>query len=133
MIRRRIGIDTSVLVRLVTEDPPATFRHCVNKLRLLIEEQGCEVFASNQIVGEAYATLRHHYGASDHQARTGLQRAFESGLVAPLNGQAVVEALSATGGAGVFDRLIAGDYSRAGLDVLTLDRKMALLPGARTL
>ncbi len=133
MIRRRIGIDTSVLVRLVTEDPPGSFRDCVNKLRLLIEEQGCEVFASNQVVGEAYTTLRHHYGASDDNARTGLQRAFESGLVAPLNGQAVGEALSATGGAGVFDRLTVSDYSRAGLEVLTLDRKMASLPGARAL
>ena len=133
MIRRRIGIDTSILVRLVTEDPPESFKQCVTKLRVLIEEQGCEVFASNQVVGEAYATLRHHYGASDHESRTGLQRAFESGLVVPLNGPAVVEALSATGGAGVFDRLIAGDYSRAGLEVLTLDGKMASLPGARAL
>ena len=133
MIRRRIGIDTSILVRLVTEDPPATFRHCVNKLRLLTEEQGYEVFASNQVIGETYATLRHHYGASDHHARTGLLRAFESGLVLPLNGQAVIEALSATGGPGVFDRLIADDYSRSGLEALTLDRKMGSLPGARTL
>ena len=133
MIRRRIGIDTSILVRLVTEDPPATFRNCVDKLLVLIEEQGCEVFASNQVVGETYATLRHHYGASDHHARIGLLRTFDSGLVVPLNGQAVIEALSATGGPGVFDRLIADDYSRSGLEALTLDRKMGSLPGARTL
>ena len=133
MIRWRIGIDTSILVRLVTKDPPETFRDCVDKLQFLIEEQGCEVFVSNQVVGETYATLRYHYGASDHHARTGLLWAFESGLVSPLNGQAVVDALSATGGAGLFDRLIANDYSRADLEVLTLDRKMASLPGARYL
>ena len=34
---------------------------------------------------------------------------------------------------GLFDRLIADDYARAGVEVLTLDRKMAALPGVRTL
>ena len=133
MIQRRIGIDTSILVRLVTEDPQESFTHCVNQLRFLIEEQGCEVFASNQVVGEAYATLRHHYGASAFHARKGLLRAFDSGLVAPLNRRSVINALEAQTGPGLFDRLIIDGYSRAGLEVLTLDRKMASLPGARTL
>ena len=42
-------------------------------------------------------------------------------------------ALEASGGPGLFDRLIADDYASAGLDVLTLDRKMAALPGATRL
>ena len=50
--------------------------------------------------------------------------------MAPLNGQAVIEALSASGSPGLFDRLIADDYSRAGLETLTLDRRMASLPNA---
>ena len=54
--------------------------------------------------------------------------AFRSGLVAPLNGQAVIEALAASGSPGLFDRLIADDYARAGLETLTLDRRMASLP-----
>lgn len=133
MIRRRIGIDTSVLVRLVAQDPEETFLQCVKSLRTLIEEQGCEVYASNQVIGETYAALQHHYGASKNDACTGLLRAFDSGLVVPLNGPAVTEALSALGGPGLFDRLIADDYSRAGLETLTLDRKMASLPDARLL
>lgn len=48
--------------------------------------------------------------------------------MAPLNGQAVIEALSASGSPGLFDRLIADDYSRAGLETLTLDRRMTSLP-----
>ncbi|MYH68948.1 MAG: hypothetical protein F4147_02120 [Gammaproteobacteria bacterium] len=56
-----------------------------------------------------------------------------SGLIAPLNGSAVLEALTATGGPGLFDRLISDDYTRAGLEVLTLDRKMAALPNAQYL
>ena len=34
---------------------------------------------------------------------------------------------------GLFDRLIADDYSRVGLETLTLDRRMATLPNARRL
>ena len=54
-------------------------------------------------------------------------------LVAPLNGQSVVLALKASGGPGVFDRLLADGYSHAGLETLTLDRQMVSLPSVRRL
>ena len=129
---RRYGIDTSVLVRLLTGAPPDMFSHCERELRTLARS-GTEVLASNQVIGEAYVTVQHHYGVSTADARAGLLYVLRSGLVAPLNGQAVVEALEASGGPGLFDRLIADDYARAGLEVLTLDRKMAALPEARRL
>ena len=56
-----------------------------------------------------------------------------SGLVAPLNGIAVIQALQSEGGPGVFDRLIADDYSRSGLQTLTRDRSMACLTGVQRL
>ena len=36
-------------------------------------------------------------------------------------------------GPGLFDRLISNDYSRSGLETLTLDRQMASLSGAQLL
>ena len=128
------GVDTSVLVRLVAREPQGDFEHCVRRLVALMEERGCEIFASNQTIGEAYAALMHHYGIISTDARTGLRDVLTSGLVAPLNGPAVIEALSsASGGPGLFDRLIADDDSRAGLETLTLDRKMATLSNVRRL
>lgn len=127
------GVDTSVLVGLVARGPQGDFEHWVRRLVDLIEERGCEIFASNQAIGEAYAALMHHYGITSADARTGLRDALTSGLVAPLNGPAVIDALSASGGPGLFDRLIADDYSRAGLETLTLDRKMATLSNVRRL
>ena len=59
---RRYGIDTSVLVRLLTGDPAKDFEHCVGRLRALIDEDGSEIFASNQVVGEAYIAVQHHNG-----------------------------------------------------------------------
>ena len=129
----RFGIDTSVLVRLLVGEPAADFEDCVRTLSALIEDDGAEVFASNQVIGEAYVAVQHHYGVTRADARTGLRDVLRSGLVAPLNGRAVLEALDATDGAGLFDRLIADEYTRAGMEVLTLDRRMAALPGARRL
>ena len=59
---RRYGIDTSVLVRLLTGDPAKDFEYCVGRLRALIDEDGSEIFASNQVVGEAYVAAQHHNG-----------------------------------------------------------------------
>ncbi len=129
----RYGVDTSILVRLVAREPQGDFGRCVSWLGTLVDARGREVFASNQAIGEAYAALIHHYDLSSADARSGLLDALTSGLVAPLNGPAVLEALSAAGDPGLFDRLIVNDYSQAGLETLTLDRQMASLPAARLL
>ena len=129
----RFGIDTSVLVRLAVGEPARDFQHCVEELRVLVEDQGREIFASNQVIGEAYVTIQHHYGVSDADVRAVLIDVLTSGLVAPLNGLDVIRALQTREGPGLFDRLIADDYARVGLETLTLDRRMANLPSVRRL
>ncbi len=99
----------------------------------MVEDEGREIFASNQVIGEAYVTIQHHYGASDTDTRAALTSVLTSGLVAPLNGQAVLLALQSPESPGLFDRLIADDYRRAGLETLTLDRRMATLPNVQRL
>jgi predicted nucleic acid-binding protein len=129
----RFGIDTSILVRLATGDPEAAFEDCVRRLAALVEQDDAEVFASNQVIGEAYVALQHHYGVSKPEARVALASVLSSGLVAPMNGPGVFASLEAAKGCGLLDRLIADDYRRAELVTLTLDRKMAALPQARRL
>ena len=99
----------------------------------MVEREDAEVFASNQVIGEAYVALQHHYGVSKPEARVALASVLKSGLAAPLNGPGVFAALAAGGGCGLLDRLIADDYRRADLTTLTLDRKMGALPQARRL
>ena len=130
---QRFGIDTSILVRLATGDPEGDFKRCVSKLTRLVEQDKAEVFASNQVIGEAYIALQHHYGVSKAEARAALVDVLTSGLVAPLGGAPVMAALNTTTGCGLLDRLIADEYHRAGLVTLTLDRRMAALPDARRL
>lgn len=130
---QRFGIDTSILLRLLTGEPAAAFRRCSDTLTSLVEDEDAEIYASSQVIGEAYVAVRHHYGVSKAAARAGLLDLLRSGLVAPLNGQDVIAVLQASGGPGLMDRLIADEYGRVGLDVLTLDRKMAASPAARKL
>ena len=130
---RRYGIDTSVLVRLITALPEAEYLRCRAELTRLVEQENAELFASNQVIGEAYIAVQHNFGVSKGDARVALTGALTSGLVAPLNGQPVLVVLQETGGAGLMDRLIAEDYSRTVSETLTLDRRMAALPGVRRL
>ena len=125
---RRFGIDTFILVRLLTGEPAAEFEYCVAKLTGLVQDSAAEIFASNQVIGEAYVAVQHHYGVSKADVRSGLIDVLRSGLVAPLDGPTVLQALKAADGPSLFDRLIADDYHRDGLETLTLDRRMSNLP-----
>lgn len=130
----RYGIDTSILVRLLTGDPAKDFQKTVNSLtRMLADEPNAEILASNQVIGEAYIAVQHHYGVSKADARSALLAVFSSGMVAPLNGAAVLTALRTTAGCGLLDRLIVDDYHQHTLVTVTHDHKMAALPVARKL
>ncbi|MCY3881143.1 MAG: hypothetical protein OXG61_03375 [Chloroflexi bacterium] len=128
----RFGIDTSVLVRLTTRQPEREFLRCVGELNSLVAE-GAEIAASNQVIGEAYVAIQQHYGATKVAARATLLDVLESGMVAPLNGESVLNLLREPGGPGLVDRLIVDDYSRNEVETLTLDRRMAGLPRSRLL
>ena len=39
-------------------DPEAEFARCARGLTRLIEEDGAEIFASNQVIGEAYVAVQ---------------------------------------------------------------------------
>ncbi|GAB5562272.1 MAG: hypothetical protein SynsKO_39190 [Synoicihabitans sp.] len=128
------GIDTSVLVRLITGHPAKHFEATSDALQALFSrEPTAELVASNQVIGETYITLQHHYGLTKPDAREGLGAFLADGIVAPLNGAAVLQVLNEKGGAGLMDRLIAQDYEARGMNVLTNDRSMAKILNARLL
>ena len=129
----RYGIDTSVLVRLLTGEPPDEFERCVDRLTELVGKRNAEIYVSNQVIGEAYVAVQHHYGATKGDVRDALSSVLQSGYVMPLGGKAVLDVLSRDGGAGLLDRLIALDHEAADLVTLTLDERMAKLAGCRLL
>ena len=126
---RRCGIDSSILVRLTTGEPAQNFERVVAALTHLVEVEHVTLFASHMVIGEAYVALQHHYGVSKPDAKAALRSVLSSGLVAPSGGDAVMDALAAHRGCGLLDRLIVLQYGSDDLGTLTLDRKMAALPG----
>ena len=127
---QRFGIDTSVLVRLATGVPQIQFQRTVDKLTVLIEKQGAQIVASNQVIGESYIALQHHYFVAKLDARAALLGVLQSGLVEASRGQSTLDVLTATKGCGLMDRLIAAEYNDEGFTTLTLDKKMAKLKNA---
>ena len=129
----RFGIDTSILVRLLTGRPEDTYEACRNALQRLIEDRGARILVSNMVIGEAYIAVQHHYGVSKEDARDALLTVLKSGMVSPLHGRSVLAAIADRSGAGLLDRLIADDFRRAQLVTLTLDRRMSGLPATELL
>ena len=129
----RYGIDTSILVRLLTGIPEDAYSTCRNTLQRLIEDRGVQIFASNMVIGEAYVAVQHHYGVTKEDARDGLLKVLKSGLVSPLHGRSVLAAIASRSGGGLLDRLIAADYRRAELVTFTLDRGTSRLPATELL
>lgn len=127
------GIDSSVLVRLATGEPEKEFTASVAALTRLVEQTSARIVASNMVIGEAYIALQHHYQVSKSEAKAALSSVLTSGLVEPLGGKPVLDALAARSGCGLLDRLITLDYSSSGHTTLTRDRKMAKLPSSQLL
>ena len=75
---RRFGIDTSVLVRLLTKHPEADFEYCVSKLHHLLDE-GDEIFASNQVIGGDLRRRTASLRSIQADARASLRDALRSG------------------------------------------------------
>jgi predicted nucleic acid-binding protein len=127
------GIDTSIFVRLLTGLPAAEYQTTLNRLTSLRSSQPEPITVANIVVAEAYAVLQHHYRLDKTDARAAILSVLTSGLIEPMHGDDVLNALRATKEPGLTDRLIALDYTNQRATVLTLDRKMAALPGCQQL
>lgn len=130
----RYGIDTSILVRLLTGEPEIDYEKTIAALKeLLARDPAAEVEVSNMVIGEAYFVLQHHYKVTKEEARAALVSVLSSGLVKPMGGASVLRALEAREEPGVMDRLIAEDYAADGVVTLTHDRKMTRLSSVQLL
>ncbi len=127
------GIDTSVFVRVLTGPPAVDYQTTIKRLAALRAAQAEHITVANIVIAEAYAVLQHHYALSKADARAAILSALTSGLIEPADGDAVLDALRETKEPGLTDRLITLDYAHRRASVLTLDRKMAILPGCARL
>ncbi|MDQ2667130.1 MAG: PIN domain-containing protein [Gemmatimonadota bacterium] len=127
-----VGLDTSVVVRLLVGEPVGQ----ADAARRLLDEQprgSCAV--SDIVIGETYFALRHHY-LVPHARAAGAITALLSDARFRATGvarQVLAQMPDRESGAGLMDRLIHGGYDQDGVAMVTFDRAAARLPGARRL
>ena len=130
------AIDTSILVRLASQQPQDQFTETVADLQTLASRHpGIQVLATCMVIGESYVSLQHFYGLTKQEARDALSGVLQSGLVAPAAGQRALDTIQeASKGAGLMDRLIVLDAdTQALLPLVTHDKKLAKVTGAKLL
>ena len=130
-----VGLDTSVVVRLLTGEPEDL---ALPALRYVLERgrAGDRVIVSDWVLAETYYALQHHYRATKKDtldalrsflATSGVQGAGEAAEVLTTPDLESVKP-------GFIDRVIHGNYLRLGVDeVATFEKAAAKLPGVRVL
>jgi len=127
----KAGLDTSVVVRVLTEDPPDQAAMAAQWIA------GCRArgeapWVSDLVVAEAYFALQTHYAVPKREALDALRELLESGDVTP-TGRAL-EVLRSLGKAasakpGFLDRVIHAEITSRGGRMATFEKASAKLPG----
>ncbi len=128
------GLDTSVLMRLLTGQP-APLAVAAREYLAEVEESGAVVFVSNLVVSEAYFACQHHYQMPKADVLAGLLTLLSQPtfVVQP----ALLDLLAidglATAKPGFLDCLIHAEYTASGLKLVTFEKAASPLPDALVL
>ena len=130
----RVGLDTSVLLRLLTGEPERLAAVAARRVEDSLRA-GDTVLVSDLVVSEAYFALQHHFGLSKAQAIEVLREFLrESGALAVGSADGILAMPNlAVAQPGLVDRLIHAEYLRVAELMLTFEKSAARLAGARVL
>lgn len=125
-----IGLDTSVVVRLLVGEPA----DLANRAQAFLDEvaaEGEEVCVSDMVVAEAYFALQYHYAVPKSEALKALKAMFDSGDVRSAGAASEVLRTRNLSSAnpGFIDRLIHQEYHLDGARMATFEKKSRRLIG----
>jgi predicted nucleic acid-binding protein len=129
-----VGLDTSVVLRLLTGIPENQAQAAMRYLRQLHKLRQRAV-VSDLVVAESYFALSYHYQVPKAEAIEQLLSLLQSGYVHSEPDGAAVEALKedGTGRVGVVDRIIRNQYLTFAEEIAAFDAQFGRLPGVRLL
>lgn len=129
-----VGLDTSVVLRLLTGVPEAQAKRALTEVQDAIV-RGVSLFVSDLVVSEVYFALQYHYAVPKSEALSMLGVFLKESGVKTLGSAARVLDTPglATAKPGFVDRLIHAEYLQSAGEVLTFERASARLPGVRVL
>jgi len=129
----RLGLDTSVVVRLVTGLPP----HAAARAQAFLcdrYESGQQVLVSDLVVAEAYFAMHTHYGIPKRAAIDTLLEFLRNPAIASEPEGCAADALAAAvagpASPGFVDRLLHAQYARHGAGTASFETAFRKLPGA---
>ena len=129
------GLDTSVVLRLLTGAPPAQAQAALEWL-LVQRANGIVLTVSDLVISEIYYALQHHFRVPKQEALDKLAAFLGSGDVMAMGVAATVLATPglATAKPGFVDRIIHQQYLQAGAGRIgTFERSAARLPHVQVL
>lgn len=131
----KTGLDTSIILRLLTGEPERQARCALAEVQALLK-QGAVLLVSDLVVAEVYFALQHHYAVPKAEALTLIATFLAEKGIQALGAAATVLALSnlATAKPGFVDRLIHGAYEQHSVDeMLSFEKSAKRLAGVRVL
>jgi predicted nucleic-acid-binding protein len=129
------GLDTSFVVRLLTEDPPEQAEVAKNWLFNCIEK-GVRPKIIDIVVLETYFALQSYYHVPKADALQAIHELLESGAVEPVGFALEILRTSenlASAKPGFADRIIHAELRSSNTQLLTFEKSASNLPGVRVL
>lgn len=129
-----VGLDTSVVLRLLTGEPAAQAAKAYAELQQRLQRDE-SVYVSDLVVSETYFALRYHYGMAKAAALELLALFLAESGVTPSGASAAVLQTPglATASPGFVDRMIHADCMLHAAEMLTFEKHARRLPGVHVL
>jgi predicted nucleic acid-binding protein len=129
-----VGLDTSVVLRLLTGTPADQAARAVAFLDEL-ERRGDQAMVCDLVVAEVYFALQHHYQVPKRQALAALKSFFVAGEVVShgVAGKVLQQEGLATARPGFVDRMIHATCAATGSTLATFEKASGKLAGTRVL
>lgn len=117
------GLDTSVVLRIVTADPPLLANIVQTRIEEILTE-GNDLFVSSVVASEAYYALQHHYLKTKEEAVVALRAlSEEDGITFSAEAKAALETPEAwKASPGLVDRMITAEYSANGYITISCEK-----------
>jgi len=124
-----VGLDTSVVMRLLIGKPPAQTAAAVAFLDDL-QRRGDRAVISDLVISEAYFALQFHFKVPKAEALSALASMLSTGEISATGqaGKVLTQPALATAKPGFVDRLIHASYIAAEGTMATFEKSAAKLP-----
>jgi predicted nucleic acid-binding protein len=130
----KVGLDTSVVLRLIIGQPEDQTRVAISFLDE-IRRAGHQAVVNDLVIAEAYFAAQYHYGVPKAAALAALHRMFQAGEIIATGPAARILSMSGLASAkpGFVDRLIHASYTDSGQTMATFEKSAAKLERVRVL